>query len=86
MTALLAVGVALAAACIDYAAVRHQHAVSARAAHAAACWSVAQFAAAAIGLVAAVTSGWWLLAPEAAGYYAGTLVAVRRLRALDRVA
>lgn len=79
MTSVLVVAlVVAAAAAIDYAAVQHQRAVADRAAHRAARWSVAQFAAGACGLVAAVQVGWWLLAPEAVGYYLGTWLAVAR--------
>ena len=80
MIALVALLVFASAAAIDYAAVCYQAAVAQLTPHRAARWSVGQFAASAVGLVAAIQVGWWLLGPEGAGYYCGTWLAVRRLQ------
>jgi hypothetical protein len=77
---LAAVIVFASSVVIDYAAVRYQDAVRALEPHRAGRWSLGQFTAGAVGFVAAVQVGWWLLAFEGAGYYLGTVLAVERLR------
>lgn len=79
--ALLAVLVLAAAASLDYAIVRHQQAVAERSPHRAGAWSVACYAAGLLGTLAVVEVSWWLGFAEAAGLYAGNVLALRRLQA-----
>jgi hypothetical protein len=76
--AMLALAVFALAAASDFLETRYVAAVSAGRARAAARCSVAMWACGACGLAAAVQVGWWLLAPEAAGLYVGTILAMRR--------
>lgn len=77
MFAMAVLAFALAAAS-DYLETAYVRAVHRGAAvHAARC-SVAMWLVGVVGLVAVVEVGWWLLAPEAAGLYVGTLLAMRR--------
>ena len=76
MTWLFCLLVLAAATGIDFAHVRHVQAVGAGRAHAAALWSVAQWASATVGFVVAVRVSMWVLPFEAAGLYAGSLLAV----------
>jgi hypothetical protein len=49
-----------------------------RARHIAAHSSIGMWIVGVIGLVACVEVGWWVLIPEGAGLYAGTLLSMRR--------
>jgi len=74
---LLAVLVFLSAAMIDFASARYVRAVGDGAAHRAARWSIAMWALGCLGFVAMIRISLWLMLPEGAGFYVGTVVAVR---------
>ena len=74
---LVAVMVFALAAVSDFLETRYVQAVNARRAEQAARCSVAMWAVGVIGLVAVLQVGWWLLIPEGAGLYAGTIRAMR---------
>lgn len=65
------------AAVSDFLETRYVQAVNARRAESAARCSVAMWAVGVIGLVAVLQVGWWLLIPEGAGLYVGTMRAMR---------
>lgn len=65
------------AAVSDFLETRYVQAVNARRAEQAARCSVAMWAVGVIGLVAVLEVGWWLLIPEGAGLYVGTMRAMR---------
>lgn len=82
MNALLLVALAVLAFVLalasDYLETRYVRAVHCGDAVRAARASVAMWAVGVVGLVAVINVGWWLLAPEAAGLYVGTMLAMRR--------
>lgn len=73
----LAVLVFVLAAVSDFLETRYVQAVQDRSARVAARCSVAMWAVGVIGLVAVLEVGWWLLIPEGAGLYVGTMRAMR---------
>lgn len=78
VTLLLCFTVFLSATLIDFAHARCVVAIQAGAAHRAAGWSMLQWAGATVGFMIAVKVTFWVLPFEAAGLYAGTLIAVGR--------
>jgi hypothetical protein len=74
---IVAVMVFLLAASSDFLETRYVQAVNARRAELAARCSVAMWAVGCIGLVAVLHVGWWLLLPEGAGLYIGTMRAMK---------
>ena len=89
--AVLAFGLAFASDYLETRYVRAVHAWEAarcgdadaeRARHRAAHSSIGMWIVGCVGLIAVVEVGWWVLLPEGAGLYAGTLVSMRR-RASD---
>lgn len=76
LIALLCLVVLVSAVLIDYAHARCVVAISQRAAHRAALWSVVQWGGATVGFMIAVEVTFWVLPFEAAGLYLGTLLAV----------
>lgn len=77
---LLAVAVAVATTAVDYAHARYVQALVAGRQHAAARWSVAQWAATSVGFVVAVKYSLLILPAEAVGLYVGTLLGSREVR------
>jgi len=77
MTPLLCLVVLLSATLIDYAHARCVVAIADRAPHRAAIWSLVQWGGATVGFIIAVKVTFWVLPFEAAGLYAGTLLAIR---------
>jgi len=77
---VLCVLVGVAAACADLAHVIYAARRDAAQAHAAARWSVAQWAAMTVGFVVAVRVSMVALPFEAAGMYAGTWLAIKSRR------
>jgi len=80
VTPLLCLAVFLSAILIDYAHPRCVVAIQAGAAHRAAGWSIVQWSGATVGFMIAVKVTFLVLPFEAAGLYAGTLIAVGRQR------
>lgn len=78
---VLGVFVFLSMAGLDFAAACVMRAVTEKRPGAAAFWSVAQWGAGTLALVAYLETGAWVLPIEAAGLAAGMWVAVRRMRA-----
>lgn len=76
--ALLAIGVFVLAATLDYMDVSCTLAVTERRARAAALWSVCQYAVGAVGFVVVVKISLWLMVPEGLGLYAGTRLALAK--------
>jgi len=77
MGILAAIVVFLLAAASDALETVYVRAVGERRARHAAMASVGMWAVGTLALMACVEIGWWLLAPEAAGLYVGTLMAAR---------
>lgn len=79
MLALIFALAFFAAAAIDFAEVRHVQAVSRRDALAAGTWSLVMYGVGALGWVAVLEVGPWVLVPEALGFMIGSYLAVRRM-------
>lgn len=80
MIVLLGLVVFVSAAALDFAHTRYVQAVQVADRHRAARWSVVQWTAATVGFVVAVKVSLWILPFEAAGLYAGTILAVPKVR------
>ena len=70
-------GVFVAAVALDFAAARYQRALRESRVHAASAWSVAMCLLSSVALLALVDVSRWMLVPEAAGLYVGTLLGAR---------
>lgn len=64
--------VAAAFAAVDFCAIKYVYAVTAGRRHGAARWSVAQWAASAVGFVLVIKVSLWLMLAEAGGLYIGS--------------
>ncbi len=78
--AVLSVAVFLASAAGDYVEVLHTHAVGTLSAHRAARLSTLMYMISLIGYFSILAYSWWLLVPEMAGLYFGSILAIRRLK------
>lgn len=68
------------AAALDFADAQHKLAVEQRDVHRTARWSVTMYLVGVIGAWSLITEGVWIVVPEAAGLYAGSVIAMRRAR------
>lgn len=73
---LLVLAVFASAVALDFASARYQRELARQRRHAAAAWSVAMCLISAVALLAVTKESAWLLLPECAGLYVGTLLAV----------
>lgn len=76
---VLSLAIFLSAVGLDFADTSNTRAVAEGRAHAAARWSVAMYALGCIGFFSVIKIAWWLVFPEAAGLYAGSVWAMKRL-------
>lgn len=77
MYALIAVVVFVAAAAIDYIGVRYQNARERRDRWRAGAWSTLYGVVAAVAYLAVARESPWYIVPECAGFFAGTVLAVK---------
>ena len=80
--ALLSVVVFFASAALDYVEAYYVRAVGALAPHRAAQMSVLMYVISLVGFFSVLAYSWWLLIPECAGLYFGSVVAIRRMRSV----
>jgi hypothetical protein len=76
----LSVAVFFAAAAIDFVEAYYVRAVGKLEPHAAALYSVTMYIIGCVGFFAVLEYSWWLMVPECAGLYAGSVAAVLRQR------
>jgi hypothetical protein len=83
--AVLSVAVFLASAALDYVEAYYVRAVGDADPHRAARMSVLMYVISLVGFFSILSYSWWLLVPECAGLYFGSILAVRRQKR-ERVA
>jgi hypothetical protein len=77
---LLAIAVFLAAAALDALEAYYVRSVADASPHRAAMFSVGMYAIGCVGFFAVLQVSWWLMVPEVAGLYCGSVLAIRRQR------